>query len=252
MKNLFGILFLVFLGTTIMAQNKTTFVKEIETTILADKFHVKEAISFHIDLSFGGKSSFKGEVISSTNSSWIKVIKDDGTTLIFDGKKAWISPAAKNYKGARFDMFTWQYFFMAPFKFSDGGTKWKELGDQKYTENTLLKSAQLTFESGTGDASNDYYIVYKDQNNLVKAMGYIVTYGGKSIAAAEKNAHAIVYNDYRKVNGIPIAHQWFFHNWSKETGLRDEIGNAKISDVKFLKEKNINHQKTNDAIEVKL
>lgn len=252
MNYILSILLLVFTSNQIIAQNKSEFVSEIEKAANVDQFKKEEVISFNIELIFGGKSSFKGEIISATNSSWIKIIKDDGTQMLFDGEKVWLSPADKNYKGARFDIFTWQYFFMAPFKLSDKGTQWKELGLQNYSANNLLPSAQLTFENGTGDASGDYYVVYKNANNLINAMGYIVTYGGKTVTEAEKNAHAIVYGDYKKINNIPIAHEWFFHNWNKENGVSNEIGSAKIYNVKFLKNKEVNHQKMSDATEVKL
>lgn len=252
MKYILSIFFLVFISNQIIAQKKSSFVRQIEKAVNVNQFKKEEAISFNIELLFGGKSSFKGEIICATNSSWIKINKEDGAQILFDGENVWLSPADKNYKGARFDIFTWQYFFMAPFKLSDKGTQWKDLGFQKYSSSLLLPSAQLTFGYGTGDASSDYYVVYKNAENLINAMGYIVTFGGKTVAEAEKSSHAIVYGNYREINGIPIAHEWYFHNWNKKDGITNEIGSAKINNVNFLKNKDINHQKMTDAIEVKL
>ena len=237
---------------TAYSQTKISFVTDIEKANASRKLHKKEAISFDIDLSFGGKTAMKGTVISSTNSSFIKIVKADGTILTFDGNKAWLSPVDKNYKGARFDMFTWQYFFMAPFKFSDGGTKWADLGDMPYNKERKLQAAKLTFESGTGDASGDYYFVYKNAQNLVEAMGYIVTFGGRSVEQAEKGAHAIVYADYKKVDGVPIAMLWSFHNWNKEKGIADKIGEAKITNVKFIKVSKEDMSIASGAVEVKM
>ena len=115
-----------------------------------------------------------------------------------------------------------------------------------------LPAAKLTFKSGTGDASDDYYVVYQDDKNLIKAMGYIVTFGGKTVANAERSAHAIVYDDYQNINGVTIAHQWYFHNWNIKNGLSNQIGDATISNVKFLKADDVPHQKPADAVEVKL
>ena len=116
MKYFITICLSLLLSISTYSQTKIPFITDIEKANQSSKLHKKEAISFNIDLSFGGKTAMKGTVISSTNSSFIKIVKADGTILTFDGNKAWLSPVDKNYKGARFDMFTWQYFFMAPFK----------------------------------------------------------------------------------------------------------------------------------------
>jgi hypothetical protein len=251
MKYFITICLNLLLSISTYAQTKIPFVTQIEKANRSSKFHKMGAVSFDIELAFGGKTAMKGTVISATNSSFIKIIKADGTLLTFDGNKVWLSPADKNYKGARFDMFTWQYFFMAPFKFSDGGTKWEVLGKKTYSGETELPVAKLTFENGTGDASGDYYYVYKNAQNLVEAMGYIVTFGNRSVEKAEKGAHAIVYSDYQKIKGVPIAMQWAFHNWSKEKGIGDKIGEAKITNVKFVAVSKENMKATSDAVEVK-
>ena len=250
MKHTIAICLITLMSFFAYAQSKMPFITDIEKAHQSSKFHNKEAVSFDVDLSFGGKTAFKGTVISATNSSFIEIIKADGTRLKFDGSKVWVSPAEKNYKGARFDMFTWQYFFMAAFKFSDPGTKWENLGMMPYNVGTKMQSAKLTFESGTGDASGDYYFVYKNAQNLVEAMGYIVTFGGKSLEKAEKGAHAIVYSDYKKVDGVSIAMQWAFHNWNKEKGIADKIGEAKITNVKFIKVSKEDRSVASDAVEV--
>jgi hypothetical protein len=252
MKKISLSIVLISIVSLSFAQSSNTFVKSIEKAVKLEKFQKQEAISFDIDLIFGGKSSLKGKVMSATNSAWVKLIKDDGTTILFDGEHVWITPAAKNNSRARFDVFTWQYFFMATFKLSDPGTVWENLGTIKYAEDTQLPASKLTFKSGTGDASDDYYVVYKNKENLIKAMGYIVTFGGKAVADAEKSAHAIVYEDYKNINGVNIAHQWYFHNWNIENGIADQIGEAKITNVTFLKAEDVPHQKPDGAVEVKL
>ena len=252
MKKIFFSIILISLTIAGFAQSENTFVKDIEKAVKIDKFQKQEAISFDIDLIFGGKSSLKGTVISATNSAWVKLIKEDGTIVLFDGDKVWLKSEAKNNSRARFDVLTWQYFMMATYKLSDPGTIWENLGTLNYDANTKLPASKLTFKSGTGDASDDYYVVYKNQENLIKAMGYIVTFGGKSVANTEKSAHAIVYDDYQSVKGVNIAHQWYFHNWNIKTGIADQIGEAKITNITFLKANEVDHQKPEGAVEVKL
>lgn len=198
------------------------------------EFHQKPAIAFDIELFFGGQKRMTGKVYSATNSSGIRVEKNDGTTLIYDGKKVWQLPADAENPSARFDMFTWQYFFMAPFKFNDPGTNWTAMPDATMNGKTFA-CAKLTFDKGTGDSSNDWYIAYQDQDTkLLDGLAYIVTFGGKPQETAEEAPHAITYADYTDVDGIPIATTWKFWSWTPEKGMQDQIGEANISNIHFV------------------
>jgi hypothetical protein len=72
-------------------------------------------------------------------------------------------------KSGRFDAFTWEYFFLFP-QLSDSGTIWNEY-DNKEKNATNYLTEKLTFKSGTGDAPDDWYVVYADKktNLLEKA-----------------------------------------------------------------------------------
>ncbi|WP_121666612.1 DUF6503 family protein [Mesonia aquimarina] len=207
------------------------FAEKIEKTHEKKSFAKKQAVSFHIDLNFGGEERLNATITQLTNSGKIKIKKDDGTTIIFDGKEVYLYPEVTNYSGARFDIFTWSYFFMMPHKLTDPGTVWKnkkerELNEKKYN------SAKLSFQQNIGDAPDDWYVVYADKNtNLLKAAAYIVTFG-KDIEKAEKNPHAIVYENYITVDGIPFSNYWKFFNWSEEKGIYGKpIGEALIKNI---------------------
>ena len=52
----------------------------------------------------------------------------------------------------------------------------------------------MTFDRGIGDAPDDWYVVYKDNNSdLLAALVYIVTGGGTSVEVAEEDPHTITY-----------------------------------------------------------
>ena len=209
---------------------QAVFAKNIEEAHNIEEFKKHKAVSFNIVLSFGDNNQMNAKITSLTNSSKIRIDKKDGTLLIYNGKDAYICPANADDKGARFDMFTWQYFFFLPFKLTDPGTRWQEMGPQK-TEGTIFNTGKLTFNSNTGDTPNDWYIVYQDpESGFLHAAAYIVTFGSDKEKAAQ-NPHAIVYKDYKVVNGVPFATTWEFHRWSKENGIGDKIGEAKISDI---------------------
>ncbi len=218
-----------------MLENSTDFVEKIKKANHFDLFHQQEAVSFDIELTWGGKSVVLGTITSLTGSGKIKLQKSDGKTVIFDGKKTWVSPANVEYSSARFDIFTYHYFFMVPFKVSDGGTNWEVLGDKTYDFNDYAR-AKLTFQKGTGDSADDWYIAHRNKaTNYLEALSYIVTYGGKSKVEAEKKPGSIVYSDWKTVEGVQFATTWKFMNWSEETGFTKQKGEGKIKNIRFLK-----------------
>lgn len=208
------------------------FPTDIEKAHHKANFLEHKAVQFDIILQFGGKERLNAKITTLTNSGKIKIEKKDSTFLSFDGDKAWIYPASQNYDGARFDMFTWQYFFALPFKLTDNGTQW-EMPEQRILDSTKVTSARLTFGNDIGDAPDDWYIIYPSEDQKLAAAAYIVTLN-KEVQTAEANPHAIKYHDYKMVDGVPFATKWTFHNWSKENGIEDKIGKAKISNIEFI------------------
>lgn len=205
----------------------------LETAHQKAAFYGHAAIQFDLELVFGGKKRLEATITSMTNSAKIKLEKSDGTTLLFDGEKVLQSPDTASYGGARFDIFTWQYFFMAPYKLSDPGAVWKDIKPDTLNE-LIYKRGKLTFESGIGDAPEDWYVIYKNpQTNLMDVLAYIVTYS-KSVEKAEEEPHAVTYEAYEKVAGIPFATKWGFWIWYEDQGLTKKLGEANLSNIKFI------------------
>ncbi|MBW2962001.1 hypothetical protein [Mesonia aestuariivivens] len=219
-------------------EEKTNAARNLAETI-ATTHHKKDffdngAIAFDININFGGEERLNGRVTMLTNSSKIKIEKEDGTTIVYNGEEVFLYPEQKNYEGARFDIFTWPYFFAMPFKLTDDGTKWQEKQERKL-DSTNYNSAKLTFKNNVGDAPDDWYIIYSDKRtHLLKAAAYIVTFG-KDVKSAEENPHAIVYERYFTVKSVPVAKYWKFYNWSEDKGIYGEaIGDAEISKLKYI------------------
>lgn len=68
---------------------------------------------------------------------------------------------------------------------------------------------------------------------MIDKAAYIVTVNGNK-EEAEKNPHVINYIDYKEVEGIPIATKWLFWEWKKDVGVTKEIGNASLTNIKFI------------------
>ncbi|WP_299609250.1 DUF6503 family protein [uncultured Aquimarina sp.] len=213
------------------------FIKSIEKAHKKEKFLKHKAISFDIKILFNGKEHLEGKITMLTNSSKIRIDKKDNSTLVYDGEKVFLYPADANDQGARFDMFTWTYFFGFPYKFSDPGTKWEMQEDRKLGDKTH-STAKLTFEDGIGDAPDDWYVIYADPDaKLLQAAAYIVTFGSDGdISKAEADPHAIQYKDFKPVDGILFATAWEFYGWTAEKGMTDKLGEATISNITFIED----------------
>ncbi len=209
-----------------------SFSENIEEAHNKTAFMNKEAVSFDINLSFGGKPRLQGKVSMTTNSTRVRLDKADGTTIFYDGDMVAMTPDTASIKGTRFDIFTWQYFFAMPFKLTDPGTVWEKQKDRKI-DSISYQTAKLSFQSDIGDSPDDWYIVYKDnKTNRLKAAAYIVTFS-KEKDKAEEDPHAIVYANYQTIDNIPFATSWTFHNWNYESGLGEQLGKASITNIKF-------------------
>lgn len=244
--------------TSTVSQNKeiekevtpaVAFAREIEQAHNKADWEQKDAVSFDITLTMGGNEILDGTLTSLTNTNGIRLERKNNTSLIYDGDKVYISPENAGDARARFDMFTWQYFFSLPFKLTDPGTNW-ELLEPQVVKGEAFNRAKLSFDPKVGDSPDDWYIIYQEPNSkLLYAAAYIVTLG-KEVDEAEKDPHAIVYHDYQLYDGIPVATRWTFHNWSEENGIEDQIGEAVIRNIEFKDVTETLFQKPEDSKEV--
>ncbi len=234
MRNLKLLVFLTLLCTTItcFAQTENS-VTAIETAHKKEAFLSQKAIQFDAEITFGGKEHLKGNFVLATDSSKGVITLNDGGKIYIDANKVYHTPHIKNEAMVRFDAYTWSYFMLLPYKLADKGTIWSEF-ETATLNNTELYRKRLSFETGTGDAPDDWYYIYSDtKTNLLSYAAYIVTFGS-SKEKAEKDPHAIKYNKYTTIQGIPLATDWSFWEWNKTTGLGKQLGAASITNIKFV------------------
>lgn len=219
----------------VVAAPKTSsnaFVAMVEEAHQNVAFKAKEAVKFDIVLTFGGKERVNGTITTLTNSTKSRIDYKDGRSLIYDGDKVY-AVDKENEGSKRFAAYTWTYFFLFPYKLSDDGTKWAAYAQNSMNGKTYA-TQKLTFEAGTGDDPDDWYIAYANtENNLLEVAAYIVT-AGKTQEEAEKDPHAISYHDYQMVDGIPVSHAWKFWGWTTTEGLTNQLGEATLSNIKFV------------------
>ncbi|MFT6996937.1 MAG: hypothetical protein ACJAQ4_000682 [Cryomorphaceae bacterium] len=208
-------------------------IQKIEEAHSKQDFLSKDVVQFDIILKFGGTERLNGSMTLATNSSRGHISYENGKDLYFDQNKVFVSPETENTASARFSAYTWQYFFLFPYKLSDPGTNWSKVTEANLNGN-VYNSQKLTFGDGVGDAPDDWYITYSDsESNLMEVAAYIVT-AGSTVEEAEEDPHAISYHDYKDVDGIVLAHSWQFREWRKDSGLTRQLGSAELSNFKFI------------------
>lgn len=230
-SSFFSLGFLLASLSPATAFSENALVTSIEAAHGGSAWASKEAFQFRLELDFGGKPRIYGSVLSNTEASLARIELDSGEKIVFDGKSAWLSPADSERKKARFDALTWPYFVAAPFKLDDTGANAENTGKKKL-RGQEYDTVKITFDSGVGDSPDDWYIAYQDpETKALLSMSYIVTYGGKKGG----DAHAIVYEDFKTVDGVVFATKWSFYKWSEATGIKGEpIGQGTLSDIKFV------------------
>lgn len=210
------------------------FTNSIEEAHKKQAFLEKEMLQFDIQVAFGGNTILDAKVTQYTDGSKIRIDNKDNSFIVFDGDRVLMSPADADSGMARFHIFTWSYFLNLPYKLNDKGTIWSKVTNRAWGEAQPFTSSKLTFDNGVGDAPDDWYIIYKHPNtDILEGAAYIVTFG-KEVAEAEKEPHAIKYDNFQYVADIPIATNWTFHMWEEAKGYGDKIGEATISNISFL------------------
>ena len=197
-----------------------------------DAWSQKKAIFADFTLVFG--EPMRIETTFLTDLSRAHVEFGDMGTIVWDGSQCWVSPFDSEIPMPRFQARTWPYFIAAPFKLNDPGSTLEPTGKAQLLGEPY-DTARLTFEAGVGDTPDDWYVLYMHPvTGQLKAMAYIVTYY-QDTETANAKPHAILYRDFREVDGVTLAHAWEFYLWSQEQGIYgDAIASAKFHDIRFV------------------
>lgn len=220
--------------STVKEELPKTLVEKIETAHKKSAFLDNEAISFDAQITFGGNEIFNAIITITTSSDLAKITYKNGDEIFVNQQEIFVSPGLSNNNGVRFHAYTWSYFFLFPYKLNDNGTKW-DFNFKTNEKSNTLQTAKLSFKENVGDAPEDWYITYTNENNVLQHVAYIVT-AGTTKEKAEEDPHAIQYLNYQIIDGIPFATQWKFFEWNLNEGLTKEIGSGVISNLKFIKD----------------
>ena len=213
--------------------NLHPFTAAVEKAHNTAEFRSKKAIQYDINLVYGGKQRMDATITQTTDGTKIKIAHKEGKIVGYDGKEVFAVTTDSLSGRERFNIFTWTYFFAFPHKLTDPGTQWSSMSKSNWG-GTEYDAAKLTFDGGIGDTPKDWYMSYKNpETDVLEGAAYIVSFG-KDVAKAEENPHAVKYADFKTVDGVPFATTFTINNWNKEQGYLDELGIAKVTNIKFV------------------
>jgi len=229
------LMMLVLLPASIQAQegDPLLFLRQTEAYHHTTAWKKQAAAEAQITVEFQERPLFAGQLLMRPNAARIRLTRDDGAVVVFDGATAWLLPAGADWERARFDALRWAYLWALPHKLEDHGARLESIG-QKRLQGEPYDVARLTFDPGTGDSPDDTIEVYQNPETGQLKAAVLVAGRGREDADAVAEPIAIVYDQFQGVNDITVPHRWRFYRWSNESGLLGEpIGMVTLRDVVF-------------------
>ena len=150
--------------------------------------------------------------------------------LAWNGEQAWITPGPKAFPTpARFWATTPYYFVGMPFVLADPGTRFEQLPDAEL-DGQRYHLVKVTYDPGTGDSPDDYYIVYLHPTTFqLAALRYVVAYPGFFEKGKHTPEKLMRYSEQRDVDGLRFAHRLDTYGWSNNAAGK-KVTSIAVSD----------------------
>jgi len=152
-------------------------------------------------------------------------------TFGWDGQEAWITPSAEAFPStARFWSLTPYFFLGMPFVAADPGTRYERLADAEL-DGITHQLVKLTYEDGTGDAPDDYYVLYlRPDTHRLAALRYVVSYPGFFAPGAHSPEKLMRFTEPTTAAGLLLATRLDTYAWSDESGEPGGAG-EKVTEI---------------------
>lgn len=151
----------------------------------------------------------------------------------WNGKHAWSYPDTANVGvNPRFWSTTPFYFVGLPFVLADEGIILEQLEPKEFKGETydLIKAS---YESGIGDAPDDYYVIYIDpETKKMGGLRYIVSYPGFFPDGGNSPEKFMEILGLQKSQGISVPTGYHTH-WFKDNEVAEHITKIDVTDVSF-------------------
>lgn len=155
--------------------------------------------------------------------------------LGYDGQESWIVPTPESFPSSpSFWAVTPFYFVGIPWVFADPGVKVDVLAPIVIPQTGVdepLPSLKVTFEAGTGDAPDDFYIVHTHpETHQIVAIRYIVSSPKIFPEGGHSPEKISLWSGFSTVDGLLFPGHFESHAWS-EAGVGELKGEVSIDNV---------------------
>jgi len=210
------------------------FIKPMQKAHGIKAWNNKQALVFDLDVKFGGDDMIQGTFAFELHGPRAMLQTAEGVNCYFDGDDAWVTNGSDDASMMRFHVLTWPWFIYAPMALEGENVHVTDPMPRPFKDGEDAPSVRVTFDPGTGDTPDDWYIFYQDPaTKLLAGQAYIVTFG-KTVEEANKEPHAITYSEFVKAGGGMIPTLWHFWHWSETEGVYGEpIGTATVTNLRF-------------------
>lgn len=205
-----------------------------------EKWYTNGALSFRFNYQpLDGKTSRDSYQTIDTWSNRAKhtSVTDSAAHFGWNGETAWVQ--AKDSTAFAYDTKFWAltpiYFLGQPFILDGEGVNLELLPQQVYKEknNDVIK---VTFDSGTGDAPDDYYILYFDAtSHQLSVIRYIVSYPAYFKDGGHLPEKFMDLSEYKTFSGITFPTLYKTHWLAENEQPGDYITKIDVSNIEFIK-----------------
>lgn len=201
------------------------FASALEEAHGASEWEGADALQYEFALRLGEKTLL-ARILMETDFSSIKFITDKQEALVWDTKHLYVSPKEVEWDNPRFDALTWPYLTAAPFKLNDPGTQLDSMGSGDLLGQSV-QIARVTFGEDAAAVPQSWYQVFKsDSSGLLVGMAYPFNLDAGSDATV---SHVVTFHLFGEFEGIKMATEWRFWEWSEEEGLGKRLGTARLA-----------------------
>lgn len=151
----------------------------------------------------------------------------------FDGRDAWSLTGDKvGGMSPRFWSLTPYYFVGLPFVLADDGINFERMPDADL-DGTTYHLVRVTYAAGTGDAADDYYVLYLNPTTgQLDALRYIVSYPGFFPDGGHNPEKLMKITGKTKVDGITLPTGYATYWWN-DGKLEEPMTDITVSDYAY-------------------
>ena len=161
-------------------------------------------------------------------------VGDSTSQYGWNGKNAWLMADSTTFKyNTRFWSLTPYFFTAQPFALDGNGVN-LELLTPKIFNGKLQDVVKVTFDAGTGDSPDDYYVLYFDnETHKMGVIRYIVSYPAYFKNGGNSPEKLMELFGEQIVDGISFPKSYKTHWLSPEETAGEHITSITLSAIKF-------------------